>query len=571
MARITRREFIRRASVAAAAAAVGCGSSDEPAPETRDFEDPRDSFDHVVVLMLENRSFDNLLGYLYPNGVPAGAPAGKTFEGVAGKNLSNPIPATATGQSAPPPGVTSIAVSPAGDYHQPFPDPGEEYYHVNTQLYDHIDGKDRSPYNLPSPVPPVPGMQGFVNDYIENFPAGDTLNGQGPLFEQYAQIMQCFPTEMVPVLATLAEQFAVFDHWFCAVPSQTWCNRAFWNAGTSWGHVNNGGSVSLNSLSWLDDSGGETLFNKLTETEGSSLTWKIYSSNEASLTGIIHADALLDYHTDEYFPSLEQFFTDCAAGNLPSYSFIEPCFWTPHNDQHPSTWDSKHYGPAAVGTVLLGEELIWRVYDAVKSATGANGGNSWKNTLLIITHDEHGGCFDHVAPPTSGVTPPDLSEYTMWEDFDFERLGIRVPMVMVSAYIAPNTVINASHDHTSFLKTMFAKWGKQISGPLTARDGAAAEFNEVFTAATLRDVSEWPDIPRPVIPPELYEIDFDDVPLNDLQRSILGGAIQVAKRYSAGLELPDPSELQTQAEAIDLIRSLPNLAGMNPSASRSSS
>ncbi|MDQ3826588.1 MAG: hypothetical protein M3325_12965 [Actinomycetota bacterium] len=94
---------------------------------TTDVGDVLDGFYYVVVLMLENRSFDNLLGYLYPDGVPDNAPAGKTFEGVAGKYLANPIPATAVGQSKPPSGVTSIPVSPVPDpidYHQTYPDPG---------------------------------------------------------------------------------------------------------------------------------------------------------------------------------------------------------------------------------------------------------------------------------------------------------------------------------------------------------------------------------------------------------------------------------------------------------------
>lgn len=536
---------------------------------TADVGDALDSFDYVVVLMLENRSFDNLLGYLYPNGVPDNAPAGKTFEGVAGKNLANPIPATATDQSAPPPGVTSIPVSPVPDptdYHQPYPDPGEQYYHINTQLFNVINGNDKAPYNLPSPVPATPGMQGFVNDYIASFPLGDTDGGLGPKYDQYRPIMQCFLPKQVPVLTTLAEQFAVFDHWFCSVPSHTCCNRALWHAGTSWGHVINFGDPTYfddNTYTWAKNSIGETLFNKISTSGPSSpLDWRIYNSNEASLTGIIHALALLPYHGPHHFPCLEQFFDDCAGGTLAKYSFLEPVFWTPHNDQHPSTWNDKHYGPDAVGSVLLGEELIWQVYNAIKNSTGGTGGrgkgNSWRNTLLIITHDEHGGCYDHVAPPT-GVTPPDLSGYTKWDDFDFTRLGLRVPMVMVSAHIAPNTVINTTHDHTSFLKTMFEKWSRYITGPLTARDAAVPDFREVFTAPALRDVSTWPDIPKPQIPAGLWNIDFSTAPLNDLQRAIVAGAAAVA-----GVPAPQP---QTQGEAIAALRELGqrrSLPGQNP-------
>lgn len=177
----------------------------------------------------------------------------------------------------------------------------------------------------------------------------------------------------------------MFDHWFCSVPSQTWCNRAFWHAATSWGHVINGGGDDQGSLEWLEDSNGTTLFNSFADA---ALAWRIYSSNLVSLTGLIHFRALEDYHFTN-FPSLEQFFTDCRKGQLAPYSFLEPNFWTPHDDQHPSSFDSGLYGPAAAGSVLLGENLINRVYDAVRTSRSSHG-NNWSNTLLIITHDEHG-------------------------------------------------------------------------------------------------------------------------------------------------------------------------------------
>jgi hypothetical protein len=128
-------------------------------------------------------------------------------------------------------------------------------------------------------------------------------------------------------------------------------------------------------------------------------------------------------------------------------------------------------------------------------------------------------------------------------------------MVMVSAYIAPNTVINTPHDHTSFLKTMFEKWSRYLIGPLTARDGAASDFREVFTASALRDVSTWPDIPKPQIPAGLGEIDFSDAPLNDLQRSMVGGAAVLA-----GVPPPQP---RTHGEAIAFLRGLKGLPGQN--------
>ena len=141
-----------------------------------------DTFDNVVVLMLENRSFDNLLGYLYDpkyNKDGKGVlPKGKSFEGLQGKEHSNPVPPHSPGAEEHP----NIAAHPVpdGDYHQPYPDPGEVYQHVNTQLFNHIDDANKdveacnmsAPYNLPQPSPPAaPNMTGFIKDYINTLHA----------------------------------------------------------------------------------------------------------------------------------------------------------------------------------------------------------------------------------------------------------------------------------------------------------------------------------------------------------------------------------------------------------------
>ena len=384
--------------------------------------------------------------------------------------------------------------------------------------------------------------------------------------------MQCFETSAVPVITTLAEQFAVFDHWFCAVPSRTWCNRCFWNTGTSWGHVNNGGSADANSLSWIADSGGATIFNQIEDSGiDSPLNWKVYSSNVAALTGIIHATALAPYHLwpADHFPSLEKFYEDCESGKLPSYSFLEPNFWTPHNDMHPSIYGSKHYGPDAVGTVLLGEELIWEVYNAVKNSNSSHG-NNWQNTLLIIVFDEHGGCYDHVPPPPQ-VTPPDLPGCTEWSDFGFTRLGLRVPMVMVSAHIAKNTVINTPMHHASFIKTMQTKWNRVTPGKfptLSPRQADAPAFTEVFTSPAVRPVSDWPDIPKPKVPKAIYDIDFSDLPLNGLQKSIVRGVASLPQ--AKGMTV-DVESIKTHREALKFLSSVPKLPGHHPSRSKPAS
>ena len=153
-----------------------------------------------------------------------------------------------------------LVVTPVetGNYFQPYPDPGEPYGHVMKQLYNGVPRAGLPSGSEGASEMPIP-MEGFLADYIENFKADMK---RPPTAAEYQQFMQCYPTQAVPVLSTLAEQFAVFDRWFCAVPSQTWCNRAFWNAGTSWGWVVNPiGNAEYDR--WFSNAKSATLFNQI--------------------------------------------------------------------------------------------------------------------------------------------------------------------------------------------------------------------------------------------------------------------------------------------------------------------
>ena len=191
--------------------------------------DRSNAMDHMVVVLFENRSLDNVLGHLY------GPEDGKTFEGVIGKDLSNPIPEWAEDGAD----RKVVPYTVATDMDSPNPDSGEEYPHTNTQLYNILNEANRfkiqdaigAPYNAPAPGQ-TPTMDGFVTDYISNF-TGEM--GRQPTYEEYAQIMTGFTPEQVPVLNGLARGFGVFDHWFCEVPSQTLPNRSFWTSATSSG------------------------------------------------------------------------------------------------------------------------------------------------------------------------------------------------------------------------------------------------------------------------------------------------------------------------------------------------
>lgn len=497
--------------------------------------------------MLENRSFDNLLGYLYEDGVPAG----KKFEGLQNKSFSNPVPK----RSADYREGKVVEVTKTEDHHHPYPDPGEEYQHVNTQIYNHVDPYNigaeahypsrsywpwncrrrprmKPPYNIPQPAPTPPPMNGFVNDYINKL---QVMEGKEPTEDIYKQIMQCFDPKSIPVLTTLAREFAVFDHWFCSVPSQTWCNRAFWHAATSGGNVLNAVGVGQGAsikrmLEWKEKVWDKpTLFDRLEEKNKS---FTIYA-DLIPLTCIVNGF--------EYFEntklSFNDFLNDAKNGDLPDYAFIEPKIFGQHNDQHPSV-----FKPTRAGSVLLGEKLIWDVYNAVKNSPQRD------ETLLIITHDEHGGCFDHVAPPAA-VPPEKGMEGEL--GFSFDRLGIRVPMVMISSYIEKNTIINDIHDHTSFIKTMSEKWGFE---GLTDRDKNATSFASVFSDKK-RD--SYPEIPMPKID-EKQDHEYHDDPLNGLQNSILK-ATHIIARHHKGEAAGDVHKIEKVGEAIEHIKKLKDI------------
>jgi phospholipase C len=488
MAKMSRREFIRLAgnTVALGIGYSGTGTAHRAGPviHTPTQNDPLATFDYVVVLMMENRSFDNLLGYLYePDSVPRGA----TFAGVAGQTLSNPIPPDADQAHR-----LVVPVRRGVIMDHPRPDPGEEYPHVNTQLYGTtLPAANRyqpvehmvAPFNAPEPLPDRAPMNGFVSDYLHTLQL--TL-GHAPPYDAYSVIMECFPPDAIPVLSTLARQFAVCDHWYAAVPSQTFPNRSFFHAASSSGLV-----INSPAEAWLHSNTAETLFNRIEAVRDQRLSWKIYFDKWElfSYTGLIHHARLRSYFYT-HFKGIQHFFRDVRTGNLPTYTFLEPRILFNHNDMHPPP---HILGYTLHSSVLAGELLMHQVYDAIRRSASRYGNNA-QNTLFVVTFDEHGGCYDHVPPPRA--MPPDAAKPAGQMGFRFDRLGVRVPTVLVSAFIEPGTVINTPLQHTSLLKTLTEKWHL---GPLTERDKTAPGLHEVFNRRTPRAPHEWPvTVPRPL-------------------------------------------------------------------------
>jgi phospholipase C len=393
------------------------------------------SVSHIVVLMLENRSFDHMLGFLYTAQGNV-SPTGQPFTGLAGTE-SNPDSSGAA--------VTVFRIEPTTPYayFMPGADPGEGYMATNDQLF----GSESAPAS-PSQVP---ASQGFIKDFAYTLgwesSSRPVVSGTVP-----ADIMGCFTPEALPVLSGLAKAYAVCDQWFSPVPSETLPNRAFACSATSQGHLDDKTRTFTSP----------TIFGLLGQH---GQTWGIYGYDAEPLTKSTFTDiASAPGGTIGKFATFQ---AAAAAGTLPAFSFLEPSWGSKGNSQHPN-YD-----------VALGEQLIHDVYETLR------GGPAWPQTLLVVTYDEHGGCYDHVPPP-SGAVPPDST--TGEFGFDFTRFGVRVPAVLVSPLIAAGTVFRVPAgtmpiDHTSILKTVQERWSLPA---LTARDAAAPSLGGVLTLATPR-------------------------------------------------------------------------------------
>lgn len=452
------------------------------------------NIEHIVVLMMENRSFDNLLGWLYDNEAPS---RDQQYEGL-NRNLWNPLNNI---DSDGNPFTEKVGVRKNGEDYKlghktmegeenfclPDPDPGEGYKDATHQLY--------GVYNVNSLYPPPPTAMGYVNNYMNAMLFGTFTYHDAPTDPR--EIMNCYQPKQVPVLSTLAKQFAVLDQYFCSVPSQTLPNRDFIHAATSNGYVNNKPDNQVPA---------KTIYNQIQDAIDSGrkdLSWGIYNGTQKdrdsgnwepfSLTRLC-MEQIQDKKYNGNFKLLKEFYKDAADGSLPSYAFLEPQFSGPlQNDQHP---------PADIRS---GENLMADIYNVLKNSP------KWEQTLFIITYDEHGGCYDHYPPTAEAETPDEVSKNGQF-GFRFNRFGVRVPTVVISPLIEAGTIGRPSgwtpFDHTSIIKTVQNCFG--LKGHLTERDKAAPDLSCLLTL----------DKPRKD-KPEVKPLDYPkpaEVHVNDLHR-----------------------------------------------------
>jgi phospholipase C len=507
---------------------------------TQPIGDRKNALDHVVVIMFENRSFDNILGRLYGPGEVA------SFEGVLGKSLKNPIPEWA--EHGADRGSVSYGV--ATNMNTPKPDPGEEYPHINTDLFGVSDPQNRfvplskmvAPFNAPN-AGQQPTMDGFIADYISAFTA--EMRRQ-PTYDEYAQIMTGYTPAQLPVTSALARGFATFDHWFCEVPSQTFTNRSFFHAATASGYVINFPPADAFPV----HNTAETIFERL---EAKGLTWRVYcdAPSPASMTGIIHASRLHSRFAKNFF-TVEDFLEDAKNGQLPNYAFIEPNLWHGHNDMHPPISALLHGLPWDPPSSLLGgEALLAKVYDAVRTSSSASGSN-YLNTLLLVTFDEAGGTYDHVAPPAA--PPPDSSAPPGQMGFTFDRSGQRVPAIAISAWIPAQRVVSEEYRHTSLIRTLRERWS--LGPPLTARDAVAADIAPILSLDTPRPPEQWPDVTPQPVPPFNAALLPPNLPLSVLGKGIFFGVLAFEKSLGAKVPTISRDADITGAQAQAIIRNM---------------
>ncbi|KAJ9698662.1 hypothetical protein PVL29_007634 [Vitis rotundifolia] len=425
----------------------------------------------LVVLVMENRSFDHVLGWLKS--------ARPEIDGLTGKE-SNRV-------NASDPDSPEIRVSDDALFVDS--DPGHSFQAIREQVFGTGDW-----FQNPAP------MSGFAQQ-AKNMSDG-----------MLKTVMSGFKPAVLPVYTALANEFAVFDRWFAAVPASTQPNRFYVHSATSHGATSN---VRKDLIHGFPQ---RTIFDSLDEND---LSFGVYYQNIPatlffkSLRKLKHVTRFHDYAL--------KFKLHAKRGKLPNYVVIEQRYFDvkefPANDDHPSH------------DVAIGQKFVKEVYEILRSSP------QWKEMALLITYDEHGGFYDHVPTPVSGVPNPDGIIGPDPFYFRFDRLGVRVPTILVSPWIEKGTVIHeptgptphSQFEHSSIPATV-KKLFNLKSNFLTKRDAWAGTFENYFY---------FRDTPRDDCPETLPEITTslrprgpeEDLSLSEFQVELIQLASQLNGDY----------------------------------------
>jgi phospholipase C len=271
----------------------------------------------------------------------------------------------------------------------------------------------------------------------------------------------------IPFYYDLASTFAMSDRYFCAILGPTYPNRMYLLGGTSFGIVTTDPNV-------LAPAGVNQILKTLSEK---NIAWKDYHAQIAS--ALLYPDFATDPAQASHLVDISEFAKDAAAGTLPAFSLIDPSFIgtvVAETDEHP---------PA---DIQVGQKFV---YDQVQALMHSP---EWKSSALFITYDEHGGLFDHVSPPGACApddTPPRLNP----ELGGFDRLGFRVPLIVVSPYAKRHFVSHTVHTHTSILRFIEAKFALPA---FTARDANSDAMFDLFDFESPPNL-DVPSLAQPIV------------------------------------------------------------------------
>jgi phospholipase C len=350
---------------------------------------------HVVVLMMENHSFDNFLGM-----VPYQVPGREMVDGFTRRRgrLTN---------------------------FNPGPDGRVRAQHAVSPCQ--LPGKPTQAWNA-SHI----SFDGGRNDGF--------VKASGPI------AMRFWDKRDRPFMYSLVEHYPIGQRYFCSVLAQTYPNRRFFFTGTA------SGTIATNSTTFTTPAANGTIWDRL---DAHHIDYGVYFQNLPSwaiVPGTVTAARGARQH------KFDQFYKDVAAGRLPAFTFLDPNYSTT-SEENPQD-------------IQVGEEFIARVVRALTRAP------SWKNTALFITHDEHGGYYDHVSPPRAikpDNIPPKLAPGDIKAGYD--RYGFRVPLIVVSPWARKNYISNVVQDHTSLTAFIERKWNLPA---MTFRDANANPMTDYF-------------------------------------------------------------------------------------------
>jgi hypothetical protein len=419
----------------------------------------KDRIKHVFVLMLENRSFDHMLGFAGLSGTDAA-----TGQPTRADALDPTVPRLGQDKSRfntfegrrffPRRGAADVGVAPGHDF---------------APVLEQLCGQYAT-YPHGGPYPDI-NNTGFVSSLEKE----KDFRGHGD------NVMDCFDPNDLPILSQLACEFAVCDRWFCSMPGPTEPNRYFMSGANSGDNDESPDSDDLfsdSTVPWDGEDLGQTIFDVLDDAD---VDYKIYRGDHFPVVGEIKGVSnRFDTHEFE-----EHFFDDLKDDDFDAkFIHIEPKYFDGYIDliNHDfTTGNSQH----PLGGVAEGERLIKKTYEAIRNS------RYWNSSMLIITYDEHGGFYDHVAPPTASPT----GKFGKHHGFTFNQLGVRVPAVVISPFIPKGLIEHRLLEHCSIIRTVCDLF--DVPYPKDGRD-----IRKVCGVGHLAQLSE----PRTDTPKTLHEV-----------------------------------------------------------------